>query len=82
MEIETASIEAVRDRIDGLENAKAAAEANAAAMTRQVEALQQAYQAQLQEHREVFQKAIDDAVNAEKASALRSVSRSRRNSKS
>ena len=70
MEIETASIEAVRDRIDGLENAKAAAEANAAAMTRQVEALQQAYQAQLQEHREVFQKAIDDAVNAEKASAF------------
>jgi hypothetical protein len=69
-EIETASIEAVRDRLDGLESARAAAEANAAAMTRQVETLQQAYQAQIQEQREVLQKAVDDAVNAEKATAF------------
>jgi hypothetical protein len=69
-EIESASIEAVRDRLDDLESAKAAAEANAAAMTRQVESLQQAYQAQIQEQREVWQKAVDDAVNLEKASAF------------
>ena len=69
-EIESASIEAVKDRLEGLEHAKAAAEANAAAMTRQVESLQQAYQAQVQEQREVWQKAVDDAVNAEKASAF------------
>lgn len=69
-EIKSASIDAVRDRLEGLENAKAAAEASAAAMTRQVESLQQAYQAQVQEQREVWQKAVDDAVNAEKASAF------------
>ncbi|MEH2539225.1 MULTISPECIES: DUF2130 domain-containing protein [unclassified Bradyrhizobium] len=69
-EIEVATADAARERIEGLEKAKAEAEAGAASATRQVEALQQAHQAQLQEQRDVWQKAVDDAVNAEKAASF------------
>lgn len=68
-ELEVAAVAAVQDRIEILEKAKADAEAGAATATRQVEALQQAHQDQLQQERDIWQKAIDDAVNAQKAMA-------------
>jgi hypothetical protein len=68
-EIEIAAAAGVRERIEGLENAKAEAEAGAASAKLQVEALQQAHQAQLQNEREIWQKHVDDAVNAEKAAS-------------
>ncbi|MBR1225230.1 DUF2130 domain-containing protein [Bradyrhizobium sp. AUGA SZCCT0176] len=69
-ELELAAIAAVQKRIEFLEKAKADAEAGAASATSQVEALQQAHQIQLQEERDVWQKAIDNAVNTEKAAAF------------
>jgi hypothetical protein len=68
-EVEAAAADGVRERIEGLESAKAEAEAGAAAAKLQVEALQQAHQAQLQDEREIWQKHTDDAVNAEKAAS-------------
>lgn len=68
-ELEAAAVDAVRERIEVLEKAKVDAETGAVAAKLQVETLEQAHQAQLQEQRDVWQKAVDDAVNAEKASA-------------
>ena len=70
MEIEVAAADAARERIDGLEKAKAEAEAGAASAKRRVEELQQAHQLQLLDERGVWQKAVDDAVNAEKAASF------------
>ncbi|WP_456790184.1 DUF2130 domain-containing protein [Bradyrhizobium sp. USDA 4472] len=68
-EIELAAAAGMRERIEGLESAKAEAEAGAAAAKLQVEALQQAHQTQLQDEREIWQKHVDAAVNAEKAAS-------------
>lgn len=69
-EIEVAATDAVRQRIDDLEKAKTDAEAGVASAMQQVEALQQAHQVQVQEERDIWQKAVDDAVNAEKAASF------------
>jgi hypothetical protein len=69
-ELELAAVAAVQERIEDLERAKTEAEAGAATATRQVEELQQAHRDQLQQEREVWQKAVDNAVNAEKAAAF------------
>lgn len=69
-ELEAAATDAVRDRVEALEKARADAEASALLATSRAEALEQAHQAQLQEERGVWQKAIDDAKNAEKAIAF------------
>ncbi|UPT88001.1 DUF2130 domain-containing protein [Bradyrhizobium barranii subsp. apii] len=69
-ELEVAAADAVRERIETLEAAKATAEAGAASAASRVEALETAHQAQLQEQREVWQKHADDAVNAEKAASF------------
>lgn len=69
-ELELAAVAAVQERIENLERAKTEAEAGAATATRQVEQLQQAHRDQLQQERDVWQKAVDNAVNAEKAAAF------------
>lgn len=69
-ELELAAVSAVQDRIKSLEKAKADAEADAATANRQVATLQQAHQDQLQQERDIWQTAIDNAVNAEKAAAF------------
>lgn len=69
-EHELAAVAAVQDRIDSLEKAKAEAEAGAATAVRQVEEFRQAHDDQLQQEREIWQKAMDNAVNAEKAVAF------------
>src|SRR5262249_2915682 len=69
-ELEAAAAEVVRDRIEALEQAKADAEAGAASAASRAQALEQAHQTQLREERVVWEKAIDDAKNAEKALAF------------
>ncbi|GAB1716958.1 MAG: hypothetical protein NTAFB05_20000 [Nitrobacter sp.] len=69
-ELELAAVAAVQERIENLEKAKTEAEMGAATATRQVEQLQQAHRDQLQQERDVWQKAVDNAVNAEKAAAF------------
>ncbi|QHO73608.1 hypothetical protein ACH79_14070 [Bradyrhizobium sp. CCBAU 051011] len=69
-ELELAAAAAVQEQIENLERAKTKAEAGAATAARQVEQLQQAHRDQLQQERDVWQKAVDDAVNAEKAAAF------------
>ncbi|WP_213740519.1 DUF2130 domain-containing protein [Bradyrhizobium sp. dw_411] len=69
-EIEVAAAAGVREQVEGLERAKAEAEVGAASAQLQIDALQEAHQAQLQDERDVWQKHVDEAVNAEKAAAF------------
>ncbi|QOZ06651.1 DUF2130 domain-containing protein [Bradyrhizobium sp. CCBAU 51765] len=69
-ELEAAAADAVRERIEALEAAKANAEAGAASAASRLEELEKAHQAQLQDEREVWQKHVDAAVNAEKAASF------------
>lgn len=69
-ELELAAVAAVQERIDSLETAKAEAEAGTANAVRRIEEFRQAHEDQLQQERENWQKAMDNAVNGEKAAAF------------
>ncbi|WP_081726078.1 DUF2130 domain-containing protein [Mesorhizobium sp. L103C105A0] len=67
---DAAAAAAVQEKVAGLEEAKAQAEAKATSAVQQVQTLHHAHEAQLQEQREVLEKARDEAVNAEKSLAF------------
>lgn len=60
----------MQEKMSLLNEEKAAAEAKAASMEQQAQALRQTNETQLQEQREALEKAKGDAVNAEKATAF------------
>lgn len=67
---DAAAAAAMQEKMSDLEQAKAEAESKAASAEQQVQSLQQAHDAQLQEQREALEKSRDDAVNLEKSAAF------------
>lgn len=67
---DTAAAASLSEKLAGLEEAKAEAEAKANSAVQQIRTLQHDHETQLHETREVLAKAKDEAVNAEKAAAF------------